>query len=352
MDVIAATKEEADAHLNHLHKERGFDGQELRHSVLVSSLDEALNMYVCRENEVYFILTLDSLSDQLYQKPTHFLLELIQNADDNSYAAEVSPSLHLSLYRRNGLVFFRTDCNEVGFTLKQLDALTRVGHSTKKSTAGGQKGYIGEKGIGFKSVFKVTDVVHIASGFYEFKLDRNQPIGMILPIPSSFPSADRVANHTQFCLELKYDFSAILQDLENIEPQLMMFLRKLKTMHISTPSVDKVYHHLTYKNAKTFGGELHLISEEAVTPGTNKTRIYVVHRHTVRRVGQDPRREGITTSEVVVAFAVRDIWTPAATFQKIFAFLPVGHFGFRVSFLRARSEGGGIRTIVANPQSL
>lgn len=83
--------------------------------------------------------------------------------------------------------YLRTDCNEVGFTLKQLDALTRVSRSTKKTIADGSKGYISEKGIGFKSVFKVADVVHIARSFYEFKLDRNEPVGMILPILSLSP---------------------------------------------------------------------------------------------------------------------------------------------------------------------
>ncbi|RYP75521.1 hypothetical protein DL771_002406 [Monosporascus sp. 5C6A] len=204
MDGIASTRAEADAELQRLREQRGIQRRELRDSALVSSLDQALNMCVYRQGEVCFILTLGSLSDQLYQTPTHFLLELIQNADDNSYAGAVAPRLHLSLYEKDGQKYLRTDCNEVGFTFKQLDALTRVGQSTKNSTASGQKGYIGEKGIGFKSVFKVADVVHIASGSYEFKLDRNEPIGMILPIPSHFPSADRIADHTQFLLQLKH----------------------------------------------------------------------------------------------------------------------------------------------------
>jgi hypothetical protein len=37
-------------------------------------------------------------------------------------------------------------------------------------------------------VFKVADVVNVASGFYEFKFNRNEPIGMILPILAPFPS--------------------------------------------------------------------------------------------------------------------------------------------------------------------
>ncbi|RYP88497.1 hypothetical protein DL769_000264 [Monosporascus sp. CRB-8-3] len=225
MDGIASTRAEADAELQQLREERGIKGNELRDSALVSSLDQALNI----------------LSDQLYQTPTHFLLELIQNADDNDYASGVAPRLHLSLYEEDGRKCLRTDCNEVGFTFKQLEALTRVGQSTKISTAGGQKGYIGEKGIGFKSVFKVADVVHIASGFYEFKLDRNNPIGMILPIISRFPSADRIAGHTQFLLQLKYmdDYRDIRRDLEDIEPQVLV-RENLSLIGVYTLTVEEL----------------------------------------------------------------------------------------------------------------
>ncbi len=100
---------------------------------------------------ILIALTLDRISDQLYQESTHFLLELIQNADDNKYASGVTPSLHMLLSETGGQEYFRTDCNEVGFTFKQLDALTQISKSTKRSTTNGHKGYIGEKGIGFKS---------------------------------------------------------------------------------------------------------------------------------------------------------------------------------------------------------
>lgn len=80
------------------------------------------------------------------------------------------PRLQLSIYVNAGKEIFRSDCNEIGFSFRQLDALTRIGKSTKKA-AGGRKGYIGEKGIGFKSVFKVADVVRVASGCYEFKFN-------------------------------------------------------------------------------------------------------------------------------------------------------------------------------------
>ena len=41
--------------------------------------------------------------------------------------------------------------NEQGFSAENIRALCDVGNSTKKGSAG----YIGKKGIGFKSVFRV-----------------------------------------------------------------------------------------------------------------------------------------------------------------------------------------------------
>jgi hypothetical protein len=230
--------------------------------------------------------------------------------------------------------YLRSDCNEVGFSFKQLDALTRLGQSTKKSTAGRQKGYIGEKGIGFKSVFKVVNVVHVASNYYEFKLDRNEPIGMIVPICSPFPSTERIPGHTQFLLEVKDvdDYVEIQHDLKTIEPQLLMFLRRLEKLRVSTPEIDNTYSRQDLKSDDQFGGETVMITMQNTgsTQPTQRTK-YIVHRHNVKSLPAESRREGITVSEVILGFPIHDSAAPMICKQSTFAFLPIGRFGFRVS---------------------
>ena len=49
--------------------------------------------------------------------------------------------------------------NETGFREEHVQALCRVGESTKKKA----QGYIGEKGIGFKSVFRITECPYVFS---------------------------------------------------------------------------------------------------------------------------------------------------------------------------------------------
>ena len=125
---------------------------------------------------------LQRLSKELYSKDTHFVLELIQNADDNHYekslllasAVEV-PAIKFIISSSSVTVLN----NEVGFSEKNIRAICDVGSSTKGAH---HSGYIGQKGIGFKSVFRITDTPEIHSGGYHIKFDAKcDAIGYILP---------------------------------------------------------------------------------------------------------------------------------------------------------------------------
>jgi hypothetical protein len=70
---------------------------------------------------------LERLSSDLYNKKTHFLLEFIQNADDNTYADDVTPSLKLRI--EDSLVVF--ECDELGFSADNVKAICDIGASTK-----------------------------------------------------------------------------------------------------------------------------------------------------------------------------------------------------------------------------
>lgn len=91
-------------------------------------------------------------------------------------------------------------CNEVGFTAANVEALCRIGFSTKKLN---RAGFIGEKGIGFKSVFKVADQVWITSGPYSFKFDATKPLGMIAPVWEERRGDQTIRSGTKLVLILK-----------------------------------------------------------------------------------------------------------------------------------------------------
>jgi len=84
----------------------------------------------------------------------HFLIEFIQNADDaRSSKVRIQNDERGILITNNG--------NE--FNEKDVDAICSVGRPSKKPEE-----YIGYLGVGFKSVFLVSDSPSIVSGLYLF----------------------------------------------------------------------------------------------------------------------------------------------------------------------------------------
>ena len=108
--------------------------------------------------------SLDRLSRDLYSKDTHFVLELVQNADDNSYPEELMAALESSsvtdecpavqfIISRSGVTVLN---NESGFREKDVRALCDVGRSTKGKH---KYGYIGELTVFCLLLFCLFDAV-------------------------------------------------------------------------------------------------------------------------------------------------------------------------------------------------
>lgn len=98
--------------------------------------------------------SLDRLSRDLYTKDTHFVLELVQNADDNTYPESLTQASDAPTTRPTGpnkncpsvKFVIEADCvkvlnNECGFEETNVRALCDVGRSTKGKH---KYGYIGE----------------------------------------------------------------------------------------------------------------------------------------------------------------------------------------------------------------
>lgn len=121
--------------------------------------------------------SLSILSDTTYEDRKHFLLELIQNADDADYG-DNAPEITFSVTSEGLELFY----NEVGFTVEDIISITDTGSSTKKSKKNSSTSFIGEKGIGFKSVFALAESVEIQSGHWHFLLEKEK---CIVPLPIS-----------------------------------------------------------------------------------------------------------------------------------------------------------------------
>lgn len=126
--------------------------------------------------------------------PTRFIQELLQNADDCDYADGVVPEFRLS--QTNSKIF--TEYNEVGFTRGNIRSITAIGESTKNHLLRQNAAKIGEKGVGFKTIFAIASRVAIHSGEYHFSLADKTPT-----IPDLLPGSFAPVTGTQMVISIK-----------------------------------------------------------------------------------------------------------------------------------------------------
>eukprot|EP01012_Entosiphon_sulcatum_P043353 TRINITY_DN5764_c0_g1_i2.p1 TRINITY_DN5764_c0_g1~~TRINITY_DN5764_c0_g1_i2.p1 ORF type:complete len:2678 (+),score=447.44 TRINITY_DN5764_c0_g1_i2:1203-9236(+) len=277
---------------------------------------------------------LQRLSVDLYSKDTHFVLELVQNADDNAYSSKVLPTFGFVFYGK-GIV---TVNNEIGFSEANLRALCDVGRSTK---AGGNAGYVGQKGIGFKSVFRISNTPKIHSNGLHFKFDASTgPMGYILPQwtdePIELPPdvLERIVPATSptalTCIDLPFKpelpCTHLQALLHAVHPTLLLFLNKLRRLVVVT--------HTDTEDTPSAAGRVmeRLDDGDGIVTllHDGKEDTWILEKQQF----QPPvDRDGNTVArtEIAVGFPI----LPALEFssplhsQSVFAFLPIRSYGFR-----------------------
>ncbi|KAK2885132.1 uncharacterized protein wu:fj29h11 isoform X1 [Channa argus] len=269
--------------------------------------------------------SLERLSTELYSKDTHFVLELIQNADDNSYPLEtdVVPALAFVVEK---------DCitvlnNETGFQEKNIKAICDVGCSTKGKH---KYGYIGQKGIGFKSVFKVTDCPEIHSNGFHLRFDKTcGSMGYILPhwtederpLDAQLNQLKQSSWTTKICLPLRSESHHTRNLFHDVHPSLLLFLHRLRSITIFNQSENRLVT-MTRKDLS------HNVLEVEHTEGIER---WLVVKTTLR-----PKKikEEVESTELALAFQLSTNNTESDIIcqpqkQPVFAYLPLRSFGFR-----------------------
>ena len=273
------------------------------------------------------------MSEALYSTSTRFILELIQNADDNKYE-DCTPSLKV-IYRDGGYLWI--GCNEVGFTESNVRAICSIGDSTK-TIQQSRKGYIGEKGIGFKSVFTVADLVWIRSGALEFRFDKTKKLGMIAPEWCTFLEHPGLSTYrTRFCFRIPVaeKRNEVRHDLLGLKPELLLFLRQLMAISVSIEDANAMpttNYQLKRDNSQYRGFTMIRLGRtdlQATTP-TSTVKRYIIRTIVVRDMPAEELRPGISESDVVLAFPVDENYTPIIEDQPTFNFLPIRAYGLPV----------------------
>jgi hypothetical protein len=247
---------------------------------------------------------------QIFAKETRFLMEFIQNSEDacknkNDGKMEIWLSKEKITIINNGKPFDESD----------VDSICGI-RSYKKI----EEGTLGYLGIGFKSVFKVAKRVDIISGDYKFKFDKieyknhygkEENFWIITPFWLEKIEEEINPNKTNFIIYLdeKEKYEIVEQEIKELTPCILMFLRNLKEIKIINKVSNK---RITLKciSRKTKNEEI----EEIEVAENDISEKYLVFRRVVKvptEIKESDeikkfKREKITQREVVLGFRIEN----------------------------------------------
>lgn len=285
----------------------------------------------CKGTRIWddYINSLKLISQVVFTRSSGFILELIQNAEDAGLKLntkgifQIRINNHRVIVTHNGRPFIEEDVN----------ALCGI-RSSKKP----ERGTLGYLGIGFKSVFKVTDCPEVYSGGFQFKFDRNYkdwvaPSNVpwhVLPIWINEPLEAIDSDETTFIIPFRTEsyYQVLLEEVKNLNTQLYLFLRWLRRIEVT----DEV-------SGQTWALENVGESEEGITTlkqDGQQQRFKFFHR-TLKEIPNWVRqdrltqeyRANVTQRETAIAFALDDEGNlspvqAGAMYGGVYSFLPLG----------------------------
>jgi hypothetical protein len=169
------------------------------------------------------------LLGQLYSERTHFIFELLQNAED-------AGATELTFELLDDRLLVRHD----GRPFTQADVVGVCG--VRKSPKTGDLTKIGEFGIGFKSVYAYTKIPFVYSGGENFRIERYVQPYEVAPLGEPPLFSDVKPPATLFVFPFNHDdvsadtaVTEISAALDNLDPATLLFLRKVRRIYIRGP---------------------------------------------------------------------------------------------------------------------
>jgi len=201
---------------------------------------------ICREIEASrgtriwdgFVNSLNLISQVVFTRSSGCVLELVQNAEDAGRAV-ASPGEFAATIDPKRL---KVTHNAQPFSETNVNAICDI-RSSKKP----ELNTLGYLGIGFKSVFKVTDSPEIHSGSFHFKFDLQHwpnPTSTpwrIMPIWVDQPSEEVEPDKTTFIFPLRDGgiYRAVLDDLKQLGIEPFLFLHWLRKIVVIDEAGDQ-----------------------------------------------------------------------------------------------------------------
>lgn len=330
-EVLKSAPESCYQCINQIRKEQFGIGLEIQ--------DEATSS-VLKIQQQRLERALKRLSDELYSENTHFVLELLQNADDNRYRPGDIAKGEFILTTGQEIIFHN---NERGFTSANIQAICDVGASTKSSQDSATS--IGKKGIGFKSVFKISDSPQVHSNGFHIRFhskneEHGAGLGYILPYWIDNESEWQLLPGTTFVLPLNHASrqrkDEISDSLMAFEPSILLFLRRIQELRIKDEIHKQKLHFLKEESARANHQTVELYSQISRKNSDSvlvSQQQWLVVKKTLRApaafsTSSDPVRE----TEIALALPLDDSSSSMGDrppLQQVFAYLPLRSYGFR-----------------------
>lgn len=232
------------------------------------------------------------LSKKIYKDDIHFVLELIQNAEDEG-AHELTIFLDQNkvIVKNNGRIFSKKD----------VKAICSIGGGDKKKK-------IGFMGIGFKSVFHITDVPQVISGQFNFTID-----DYLYPEPQdsfNIESFDyKQKSGAIFVLPLTKEYQDNLDDftkrLFDVDEKILLFLSNLRKIHF-IDATKKTVSKWSYERI-TDGDLESLINTKTDYKDTWRVFKKIIQVEDKSLIEGVEEKEGIEKTTIIVAFPNPDI---------------------------------------------
>jgi hypothetical protein len=169
----------------------------------------------------------DAILSGLYTDSSHFIFELLQNAEDAN-------AKHIEFRLLPNQIEVIHDGDD--FTFDDVDGITGIGKPGKRDDVN----KIGTFGVGFKSVFAISKTPHVHSGKYHFAIT-----DFVLPtVIQSISLRGNTKFVFPFDLESKDPkviYEKIKTRLENLDLRTLLFLKKIKTIQWSTSDSEGFY---------------------------------------------------------------------------------------------------------------
>ena len=237
------------------------------------------------------------ISEQLYSDRTHFIYELLQNAEDalgrrkrNNPESKLPTNVKFLLYKD------RLEFRHFGekFNTDDVKAITDVLKGTKSE----DKTQIGKFGIGFKSVYAFTSIPEIHSGDEHFIIERYirpQRADIIPQIADGETVFVFPFNHKD--LSKEQAFHLIEEKLNKIGSRVLLFLRNITEIEWKIEEQDEGVYLKDSKQQGQFAQKVTVIGQHG---NEDEEEEWLVFRRQIEAVNSS------VDSFVEVAFRLKD----------------------------------------------